>query len=120
MNLKPTMYVDDEGKTYAPGGPAFAAAQSLGIKLYPMYGEAVIQELVKANKLMQDQMSAGMVLLTPDQRLWEILSDINLKGPQAILGWQYSQYGQEWTDMAFLRNNRFTLNSDMCYRRKPE
>ena len=22
--------------------------------------------------------------------------------------------------MAFLRNNRFTLNSDMCYRRKPE
>ena len=117
---KPTLYVDDEGKTYAPGGPAFAEAQSLNIKMYPLYGEAVIQELVRANKLMQDQMSAGMVLLTPDQRLWEILSDINLKGPQAILGWQYSQDGQEWTDMAFLRNNRFTLNSDMCYRRKPE
>lgn len=115
---KPTLYVDDEGKTYVVGGTAFSEAQRTGVKLYPMYGERVIQELVKANKLMQDQMSAGMVLLTPDQGLWEILSDINLKGPQAILGWQYSQDDQEWADMAFLRNNRFTLNSDMCYRRK--
>lgn len=117
---KPTLYVDDEGKTYAPGSNQLQEAQRLGVKLYPMYGESVIQELITANKRMEAQMSAGMVLLTPDARLWELLSDINLKGPQAILGWQYSQDGQEWTDMAFLRNNRFTLNSDMCYRRKPE
>jgi hypothetical protein len=116
----PTLYVDDEGKTYPPGSTQLQRAQRLGVKLYPMYGENVIQELIAANKRMEEQMSAGMVLLTPNARLWELLSEIRIKGPQAILGWQHSRYGQEWVDIPFLRHNRFTLNSDLFYRRKPE
>lgn len=109
MNLKPTMYVDDDGNTYRPD------AIPQGKKLYGMYHEKIVQSLAAD---VQTVKSAGMLVISPQDTLWELLDDVRNGGQKALEGWEVHQSGQ-WCRILPLPNGQINLNGNLEYRRIP-
>lgn len=107
MNLKPTMYVDDEGQTYRPD------SLPEGKKLYGMYHEKIVQSLAADVQALK---TAGMTVITPQGVLWEVLADVRANGQKALEGWEVYVGGQ-WRRILPLPNGQINLNGNLEYRR---
>lgn len=107
MNLKPTMYVDDEGQTYRPD------SLPEGKRLYGMYHEKIVQSLAAD---VQTIRSAGMLVISPDANLWAVLDDIRQNGKEALMNWEVF-VGGKWCRILPLANDQINLNGNLEYRR---
>lgn len=112
MNLKPTMYVDDDGTIYRPD----EIHKTTDKKLYGMYHEKVVQSLAADVQALK---TAGMTVITPQGMLWEVLDDIRANGEKALEGWQVHLSGQ-WCRILPLPHGQINLNGNLEYRRIPD
>lgn len=107
MNLKPTMYVDDEGQTYRPD------SLPEGKKLYGMYHEKVVLGLVNDVHTLK---TSGGALVYLQGSVWDVIEDVRMNGVKALERWEVCQYGN-WARILVMENGQFNLNGNLEYRR---
>ena len=109
MSYKPLVYVDDAGNTYPD--------HQESVKTYPLYSASVVEELLKANRILLDTQQKQITVIGPNQKLWDLLDDVRNRGMRCLKDWQMSIDEKSWGPVPLINNRCLVVNSVFSYRK---